>query len=240
MLYLALAVGVIGLFFGGFEIQQPAFKGFSVGGNTGAALPLPLRHHRLRRVQRLPRAGVQRHHQQADREGVALPPGRLRRDVDGRLRGGHRAGHGDDRQQRRRWWEKARAPSTASGWAASSRWCWGRSTSPSPSPSARWPSAPSCSTRSTCPPGWAATSSRSSSGGRARAGGLVATGVTVGVPMLFLLVAAAGQLEDLLDALRHQQPAARRALVDGRDGVAAPAGQDATGTRWRRPSSSRW
>ena len=30
MLYLALAVGVVGIFFGGFEIQQPAFKGFDV------------------------------------------------------------------------------------------------------------------------------------------------------------------------------------------------------------------
>lgn len=39
VLYLALAVGVIGLFFGGFEIQQPAFKGFSVGGNTGVLFP---------------------------------------------------------------------------------------------------------------------------------------------------------------------------------------------------------
>lgn len=39
VLYLAIAVGVIGLFFGGFEIQQPAFKGFSVGGPTGVLFP---------------------------------------------------------------------------------------------------------------------------------------------------------------------------------------------------------
>lgn len=39
VLYLALAAGVIGLFFGGFEIQQPAFKGFSVGGATGVMFP---------------------------------------------------------------------------------------------------------------------------------------------------------------------------------------------------------
>lgn len=39
VLYLAIAVGVVGLFFGGFEIQQPAFKGFSVGGGTGVMFP---------------------------------------------------------------------------------------------------------------------------------------------------------------------------------------------------------
>jgi carbon starvation protein len=39
VLYMALAVGVIGIFFGGFEVQQPAFKGFSVPGPTGALFP---------------------------------------------------------------------------------------------------------------------------------------------------------------------------------------------------------
>lgn len=39
VLYLALAVGVVGLFFGGFDIQQPAFKGFEVGGATGTMFP---------------------------------------------------------------------------------------------------------------------------------------------------------------------------------------------------------
>ena len=39
VLYLALAVGLIGLFFGGFPVQQPAFKGFSVGGGTGVLFP---------------------------------------------------------------------------------------------------------------------------------------------------------------------------------------------------------
>ncbi|MFZ5438502.1 MAG: carbon starvation protein A [Myxococcota bacterium] len=39
VLYLAIAVGVVGLFFGGFEVQQPAFKGFSVGGGTGVLFP---------------------------------------------------------------------------------------------------------------------------------------------------------------------------------------------------------
>ncbi len=39
VLYLAIGVGVVGLFFGGFEIQQPAFKGFSVGGATGSLFP---------------------------------------------------------------------------------------------------------------------------------------------------------------------------------------------------------
>jgi len=39
VLYLVLAVGVVGVFFGGFEIRQPAFKGFEVGGATGSLLP---------------------------------------------------------------------------------------------------------------------------------------------------------------------------------------------------------
>jgi carbon starvation protein len=39
VLYAALIVGVIGLFFGGYEVRQPAFKGFNVGGMTGSMFP---------------------------------------------------------------------------------------------------------------------------------------------------------------------------------------------------------
>ncbi len=39
ILYSALALGVIGIFFGGYEIQQPAFKSFDVGGMTGMLFP---------------------------------------------------------------------------------------------------------------------------------------------------------------------------------------------------------
>jgi carbon starvation protein len=39
VLYSALAVGLIGVFFGGYTIQQPAFKGWNVGGLTGALFP---------------------------------------------------------------------------------------------------------------------------------------------------------------------------------------------------------
>ena len=39
VLYTAIAVGVIGIFFGGYEIQQPAFKSFDVGGMTGMMFP---------------------------------------------------------------------------------------------------------------------------------------------------------------------------------------------------------
>jgi len=39
ILYSALALGIIGIFFGGFEIQQPAFKSFDVGGLTGTLFP---------------------------------------------------------------------------------------------------------------------------------------------------------------------------------------------------------
>jgi carbon starvation protein len=39
VLYLALAIGVIGIFFGGFDVQLPAFKGFDVGGPSGMLFP---------------------------------------------------------------------------------------------------------------------------------------------------------------------------------------------------------
>ncbi|MEW5740277.1 MAG: carbon starvation CstA family protein [Myxococcota bacterium] len=39
VLYLALAIGLIGLFFGGFEVKLPAFTGFSVPGATGLLFP---------------------------------------------------------------------------------------------------------------------------------------------------------------------------------------------------------
>ncbi len=39
VLYLALFVGVVGIFFGGFEIKQEAFKGFQAPGATGALFP---------------------------------------------------------------------------------------------------------------------------------------------------------------------------------------------------------
>jgi carbon starvation protein len=39
ILYFALALGVIGVFFGGYEIRQPAFKSFDVGGMTGTLFP---------------------------------------------------------------------------------------------------------------------------------------------------------------------------------------------------------
>ena len=60
-------VGVIGVFFGGYEIQQPAFKGFERRRHDGRAVPVPVRDHRVRRVLGLPRAGVLGHHVEADR-----------------------------------------------------------------------------------------------------------------------------------------------------------------------------
>ena len=39
ILYLALAVGVIGMMFGGYEIKQDAFRGWDVGGTTGTLFP---------------------------------------------------------------------------------------------------------------------------------------------------------------------------------------------------------
>jgi carbon starvation protein len=39
ILYTALALGIIGIFFGGYEIRQPAFKAFDIGGMTGTLFP---------------------------------------------------------------------------------------------------------------------------------------------------------------------------------------------------------
>jgi carbon starvation protein len=39
VLYFALALGVIGIFFGGYEIKQPAFKAWDAGGATGLLFP---------------------------------------------------------------------------------------------------------------------------------------------------------------------------------------------------------
>ncbi len=39
VLYAAIAVGVVGVFFGGYSIEQPAFKSLDVGGMTGMLFP---------------------------------------------------------------------------------------------------------------------------------------------------------------------------------------------------------
>lgn len=39
ILYAAIALGIFGVFFGGYEIQQPAFKGWTVPGMTGTLFP---------------------------------------------------------------------------------------------------------------------------------------------------------------------------------------------------------
>lgn len=39
VLYFALAIGVVGVFFGGYEIRQPAFRSWDVGGMTGTLFP---------------------------------------------------------------------------------------------------------------------------------------------------------------------------------------------------------
>ena len=39
ILYFSLAIGIFGILFGDYSIQQPAFKGFDVGGMTGSLFP---------------------------------------------------------------------------------------------------------------------------------------------------------------------------------------------------------
>ena len=39
ILYAALGLGIVGIFFGGYEVQQPAFKSWDIGGMTGTLFP---------------------------------------------------------------------------------------------------------------------------------------------------------------------------------------------------------
>ena len=39
ILYMALALGIVGIFFGGYEIKQEAFRSWNVGGMTGSLFP---------------------------------------------------------------------------------------------------------------------------------------------------------------------------------------------------------
>lgn len=39
VLYTAIAIGIVGIFFGNYEIAQPAFKSFDIGGLTGTMFP---------------------------------------------------------------------------------------------------------------------------------------------------------------------------------------------------------
>ncbi|MEJ7698095.1 MAG: carbon starvation CstA family protein [Pyrinomonadaceae bacterium] len=39
ILYTALAIGIVGIFFGNYEIEQPMFKSFDIGGMTGTLFP---------------------------------------------------------------------------------------------------------------------------------------------------------------------------------------------------------
>ena len=60
----------------------------------GAALPVRLHHHRLRRDQRLPRARLERDDAEDGRPRARLPADRLRRDAHGGARRHHRAHRG--------------------------------------------------------------------------------------------------------------------------------------------------
>src|SRR4029077_6746474 len=39
ILYLVLGIGVVGVFFGGFQIEMPAYKGFQAPGASGSLFP---------------------------------------------------------------------------------------------------------------------------------------------------------------------------------------------------------
>ena len=61
-------------------------------------------------------------------------------------------------------------------------------------------------------------------GWKGRAGAMAATALMCFPPLAMLWVADAGQLPAVLDAVRHVQPAAGRAVAAGGDGLAAPIG----------------
>ncbi len=75
------------------EITVPAFSEFAGRRQRSGVLrrpvPVPVRHDRLRRAVRVPRADRLRHHTEADREGTPDAPDRLRRHAHGILRGHH-------------------------------------------------------------------------------------------------------------------------------------------------------
>ena len=97
ILYSALALGIVGVFFGGYEIQQPAFKSFDIGGMTGHPLPVSLCHHRLRRLFRLSWSGLFRNDFETSRPRISHSFGRLRRDARRRFCRADCTRYGDDR-----------------------------------------------------------------------------------------------------------------------------------------------
>ena len=101
VLFTALTAGLAGVLFGGYEIQQPAFKGFTVAEAARHALPVPVRDDRLRRLLGLPRPGVLGHDLEAGRARVAHALRRLRRDAGRGAARLPRAGDPDDRARRR-------------------------------------------------------------------------------------------------------------------------------------------
>ena len=224
VLYIALAVGVVGIFFGGHgEIRQPAFAdpGDGLGASLFPFLFVTIACGACSGFHGLVCGGTTS--KQID-EGESLPPGRLRRDAARGVRRADRARDRDDPLARARRRGRPRASSTATGSPPSRR----RSSAPtrcaSRGSSARWRSRPSSSTRSTSPRGSAATSSRSCSaakgavaGGRrdARDRGRPAGGAAAG--------RRCGRLE-VLGAVRLGEPAPRGAHAALVRGLARPLG----------------
>ena len=66
-----------------------------------------------------------------------------------------------------------------------------------------------------------------------RTAAAIATAITAGVPALVLVITGPRRLSDVLDAVRHLEPAARRAHAARDHGVAVPDGGSATGSRSR-------
>ena len=67
ILYLALGLGVIGVLFGGYDIKLPAFRTLGCRYRHRNALPVPVRHNRVRRVLRFSRSRLQRNNVEASR-----------------------------------------------------------------------------------------------------------------------------------------------------------------------------
>ena len=83
-LYVALAVGAIGVLFGNFPIQYDAFNGWdAVGNERRNVLSVPVHHDRLRRLLRLPLADRLGHDVEATPLRDRRQADRLRRDAAG-------------------------------------------------------------------------------------------------------------------------------------------------------------
>ena len=188
ILYSALALGIIGVFFGGYEIRQPAFKGFDIGGMTGMLFPflfVTIACGACSGFHGLVCSGTTS--KQVDRESHIRPVGYGGMLAEGFVAMialvtvmivGQEALRG-----------KARERFTAMALDSFSLSSLARTSWHSRSLSARWPSPHLCLTLWMCAHVWVVISCRSSFGWKGRLGALVGTLMTMALPFYFIVFA---------------------------------------------------